>query len=144
MKLKLSPTEDATLEADGSQSIGVWNVSNVSWNATSNVGGEYGENADDGETFIIIDFTLKNTTNETQSYSSMLDQPQIILENGGLIDADTILSIQAGDQLIDGQIAPGLNRTGRYAFRVPSDQSENMQFQIQFTNGQRLVTEFAQ
>lgn len=141
------PTEDtgdATLNADGSQDIGVWRVSDVTWQKLRSVGGTYGSTADAGETFVSVKFTLKNKTNDTQNYSSMIDQPQLILSDGGTIDADTMLSIEAGGQMIDGQIAPGLKRSGQYVFRVPSDNSSDMKFQLQFFGGKRLVVKLVE
>lgn len=129
---------DGVVQPDGSQNVGVWNIGDVSWGTASNLGGEFGENAGEGETFVVVKYTLKNTTNETQNYSSLIDQPQLVLSDGGLIDADTVLSGYAGGQMIDGQIAPGLKRSGSYAFRVPSGKTDGMKFQIQFFNGKRV------
>lgn len=125
----------ARMNGDGSQDVGVWNISGVRWNTTRSVGGDYGTRADAGETFVTVQFTLKNTTKETQDYSSLIDQPKLVLNDGSLIDADTMLSAEAGSQMIDGQIAPGLKRTGLYAFRVPSNQTSGMKFQQQFIGG---------
>lgn len=129
---------DGEVQADGSVNVGVWNISGVTWSKMQNIGGEFGQTAGEGESFVTVKYTLKNNTNETQNFSSMWDQPKLILADGALIDSDTMLSIQSSDQQIDGQIAPGLKRTGSYAFRVPSDRMSGMKFQLQFFNGKAV------
>lgn len=129
---------DGEMQPDGSQSVGMWNVSDVRWRQERSLGGEYGEQADTFETFVIVEYTLTNTTRDTQSFSSLIDQPGLVVADGGMIDADTMLTAYTGDQVIDGQIAPGLYRTGSYAFRVPSESLDGMKFQIRFINGKRV------
>lgn len=135
---------DGQVQSDGSQSVGVWNVSDVSWSTSRSLGGEYGVQADAGETFVIVNYTLKNTTNETQNFSSMIDQPGLVLADGGMIDSDLMLSAYGNGQVLDGQIAPGLKRTGSYGFRVPTERIDGMKFQIQFFNGKRVSFDLGQ
>jgi hypothetical protein len=126
---------DGEAQSDGSQNIGVWNISTNSWDETDNVGGEFGESAGEGEKFIVVSYTLKNTTNKTQNFSTLIEGPKLILSDGSIIDEDTMLSIQSSDKSIDGQIAPGLKREGNAAFRIPSGKADGAIFQMQFFNG---------
>ena len=134
-----APASATNVNADGSQDIGVWRVSMNNVSATRQVGGDFGEKAGDGETFILVNYTMQNTTKKTQNYSSMFDQPHLALTDGSIIDSDTMLGITADGQVVDGQIAPGLKRKGVAAFRVPTASLKNdFKFYMEFAGGEKV------
>lgn len=77
--------------------------------------------AGDGEVFLVVDLTLENRTKETQTYSSLIDQPKIKSAEGYEFSEDFEAQMCLSNPLQDGDVVPGMKKRGQIAFKVRDD-----------------------
>lgn len=87
--------------------------------------------AGDGEVFLIVDLTLENRTKETQTYSSLIDQPKIKSAEGYEFSEDLEARMCLSSPLQDGDVVPGMKKRGQIAFKVRDDITD-VRFAIEF------------
>lgn len=119
------------------QEVGVWRITVNNWREATYVNeidNEFAaQRAEPGEKFIIVNLTMQNKSNKSQSFSPMIDQLHIMTGNGDVMDMD-LLPMALKKAFTGGQMPPGGKRTGDVLFIVPRNAS-NMTFYIEFFNG---------
>lgn len=95
-------------------------------------GSEFEEPEEDK--FLIADMKVKNTTDDSQSVSSMLN---VTLKDADDYKYDTTIYTGVKSQL-DGEIASGDKMRGQIAFDVPKSKKYQLIFGDPFTSGQAI------
>lgn len=90
----------------------------VSVETASNVGGEYGEDAD--AQFVVVELKVTNKASESFTVSSNMFT--LVDDQGREYDVDTDAMVYADDPIIYEQVDPGVTKTGIVIFDVPEDQ----------------------
>ena len=75
---------------------------------------------DEGKNFIVVDLSVTNNTDSSQSISSLL-QMELKDATGQSYDVDLMASVAAGGASPDGELAPGETLRGQVGFQVPVD-----------------------
>lgn len=86
----------------------------------SNVGGEYGEDAD--AQFVIV--TVEMTNNAQESFSVSTEPYRLVDSQDRKYEVDTDAQGWAENSILYEQLDPGVTKTGVLIFDVPEDQSE--------------------
>lgn len=84
-----------------------------------------------GEVFLVVDVTFENRTKQTQSFSSLLESPKVVTEDGYEYTYDFEGAMALGNSFEDGDVTPGLKKRGQWAFKIRDD-STDLYFAIEF------------
>ncbi len=73
------------------------------------------------EKFVIVDFGIKNKTDESQEFFGMLIDYKIRADSGLTFTPDFDAEVALKQPIAEGMIGPGLENRGEVAFKVPRD-----------------------
>lgn len=120
------------------KTIGVWQLMVNSFPEVTVVGsGMMSQKAPAVSKYVIVSITLKNNTKQNQSFSSMLESPQLVLKDGTMVESDIATGMMfLSSKPADGAIPAGLKKNTEFLFEVPKS-AKNMRFYIDFSTGLR-------